>query len=342
MWGPGWLGPLQRAPALPGALQVRPEGWIPPGAIWGNSPPRVFSSPAGVTAVPVPQGEVPGDGLPGPQSRDEVVRPHPPAERYRRHCRPPASPLHPPGWGAGTWHGIGPTPSPQNPEGRSGPRSPPAALSLPFPSHHLRAPRVPPHVPHPSSFQPAAPAPSTPHPYAAAATRSSSPPSSPAWAPCWPRQCSAPWGTGAARGRAWGGGTRSRGALGEHPLLGPVSKEMELQRCFEDLKSLFFLLKSGVCHSLARRKGPSAVVGAGGPAEPRGPRLTPLLVSPCSTEAWRSLCRRDSGTGTFSHRSYRTHHIPPALPQPLPPGCRCSPPGLGCFAPRPPGPCPAE
>lgn len=159
MWGPGWLGPLQRAPALPGALQVRPEGRIPPGAIWGNSPPRVFSSPAGVTAVPVPQGEVPGDGLPGPQSRDEVVRPHPPAERYRRHCRPPASPLHPPGWGAGTWHGIGPTPSPQNPEGRSGPRSPPAALSLPFPSHHLRAPRVPP--PCPSSLLLPAGSPST-------------------------------------------------------------------------------------------------------------------------------------------------------------------------------------
>uniref|UniRef100_A0A663E1Y6 Uroplakin 3B n=1 Tax=Aquila chrysaetos chrysaetos TaxID=223781 RepID=A0A663E1Y6_AQUCH len=93
---------------------------------------------------------------------------------------------------------------------------------------------------------------------------------------------------------------------------------------------------------LARRKGPSAVVGAGGPAEPPGPRLTPLLVSPCSTEVWRSLCRRDSGTGTFARRSYRTHHIPPALPQPLPPGCRCSPPGLGCFAPRPPAPCPDE
>ncbi|NXT02739.1 UPK3B protein, partial [Jacana jacana] len=42
------------------------------------------------------------------------------------------------------------------------------------------------------------------------------------------------------------------------------------------------------------------------------------------------------------HQSYRTHHIPPVLPQPLPPGCRCSPPGLGCFVPRPPGPCPGK
>ncbi|NWS52982.1 UPK3B protein, partial [Chunga burmeisteri] len=58
--------------------------------------------------------------------------------------------------------------------------------------------------------------------------------------------------------------------------------------------------------------------------------------------AWGSLCRRDSGTSAFARRSYRTHHIPPALPQPLPPGCRCSPPGLGCFVPRPPGPCPTK
>ncbi|XP_052659996.1 uroplakin-3b [Harpia harpyja] len=73
-----------------------------------------------------------------------------------------------------------------------------------------------------------------------------------------------------------------------------------------------------------------------------GTVLAAAVLGAVGTEAWRSLCRRDSGTGTFAHRSYRTHHIPPALPQPLPPGCRCSPPGLGCFAPRPPGPCPAE
>ncbi|NXP15421.1 UPK3B protein, partial [Thinocorus orbignyianus] len=51
-----------------------------------------------------------------------------------------------------------------------------------------------------------------------------------------------------------------------------------------------------------------------------------------------SCCHQDLGTGSFAHRSYRTHHIPPALPR----GCRCSPPGLGCFAPRPPRPCPGK
>ncbi|XP_049658397.1 uroplakin-3b [Accipiter gentilis] len=89
------------------------------------------------------------------------------------------------------------------------------------------------------------------------------------------------------------------------------------------------------------RRGSDAVVIASILAS-LGTVLAAAVLGAVGTEAWRSLCRRDSGTGTFSHRSYRTHHIPPALPQPLPPGCRCSPPGLGCFAPRPPGPCPAE
>ncbi|XP_010572208.1 PREDICTED: uroplakin-3b [Haliaeetus leucocephalus] len=53
-----------------------------------------------------------------------------------------------------------------------------------------------------------------------------------------------------------------------------------------------------------------------------GTVLAVAVLGAVGTEAWRSLCRRDSGTSTFSHRSYRTHHIPPALPQPLPPGCR--------------------
>lgn len=39
--------------------------------------------PVPVPEVPIPQGEVPADGLRWPQSGDEVVRPHPPAERYR-------------------------------------------------------------------------------------------------------------------------------------------------------------------------------------------------------------------------------------------------------------------
>ncbi|KAM7088760.1 uroplakin-3b-like [Ciconia maguari] len=73
-----------------------------------------------------------------------------------------------------------------------------------------------------------------------------------------------------------------------------------------------------------------------------GAVLAAAALGAVGAAAWGSLCHRDSGTSAFARRSYRTHHIPPALPQPLPPGCRCSPPGLGCFAPRPPGPCPAK
>ncbi|NXW02560.1 UPK3B protein, partial [Fregetta grallaria] len=73
-----------------------------------------------------------------------------------------------------------------------------------------------------------------------------------------------------------------------------------------------------------------------------GAVLAAAVLCAVGAEVWGSLCRRDPGTDAFAHRSYRTHHIPPALPQPLPPGCRCSPPGLGCFAPRPPGPCPSK
>ncbi|NWW77835.1 UPK3B protein, partial [Climacteris rufus] len=53
--------------------------------------------------------------------------------------------------------------------------------------------------------------------------------------------------------------------------------------------------------------------------------------------AWGSLCHQDPRTGSFTRRSYRTHHIPPAQPQP--PGCGCSPPGLCLSAPQPPAPC---
>ncbi|NXM64212.1 UPK3B protein, partial [Illadopsis cleaveri] len=75
---------------------------------------------------------------------------------------------------------------------------------------------------------------------------------------------------------------------------------------------------------VCRRKGPLGVAGA----EPHRPHLMPLLVSPCSAKVWGSLCHQDLGTDAFIRRSYRTHHIPPALPQPLHPGCGCSPPGL--------------
>ncbi|NXN50378.1 UPK3B protein, partial [Rynchops niger] len=73
-----------------------------------------------------------------------------------------------------------------------------------------------------------------------------------------------------------------------------------------------------------------------------GAALAAGVLGAVGAEAWGSLCRRQPGNGAFALRSYRTHHIPPALPQPLPPGCGCSPPGLGSFAPRRPGPCPAE
>ncbi|NXE05192.1 UPK3B protein, partial [Lophotis ruficrista] len=73
-----------------------------------------------------------------------------------------------------------------------------------------------------------------------------------------------------------------------------------------------------------------------------GAVLAAAVLGVVGAEVWGSLCRRDSGSSTFARRSYRTHHIPPALPQPVPPGCRCSPPGLGCLPPRPPAPCPAQ
>ncbi|KAM6242107.1 uroplakin-3b-like [Porphyrio hochstetteri] len=73
-----------------------------------------------------------------------------------------------------------------------------------------------------------------------------------------------------------------------------------------------------------------------------GAALAAAALGAVGAKAWGSLCRQDLGTSTFARSSYRTHHIPPALPQPPPPGCTCSPPGLGCFPPRAPAPCPAK
>ncbi|NXI43820.1 UPK3B protein, partial [Galbula dea] len=90
------------------------------------------------------------------------------------------------------------------------------------------------------------------------------------------------------------------------------------------------------------RGGSSDVVIIGSILASLGAALAVAVLSTVGAEAWGSLCRQDSRSSTFARRSYRTHHIPPALPQPLPPGCRCSPPGLGCFAPQPPALCPAK
>ncbi|XP_054022944.1 uroplakin-3b-like [Dryobates pubescens] len=64
--------------------------------------------------------------------------------------------------------------------------------------------------------------------------------------------------------------------------------------------------------------------------------LALAVLSAVGAEVWASLCHQDLGTDTFARKSYRTHHIPPAQPPPAGPGG--SPPGLGCFASRPPAP----
>uniref|UniRef100_A0A8B9IQA3 Uroplakin 3B n=1 Tax=Anser cygnoides TaxID=8845 RepID=A0A8B9IQA3_ANSCY len=95
--------------------QAACNGPLPsPGPYRTGRYPRACVVP--VLVVPVLQGEVPGDGLPRPQSGDKVVRPHPPAERYRweRGWRSVAFPLHPVGCG------ITSVPPPQTPEGRRG------------------------------------------------------------------------------------------------------------------------------------------------------------------------------------------------------------------------------
>ncbi|NXG02230.1 UPK3B protein, partial [Sakesphorus luctuosus] len=54
-----------------------------------------------------------------------------------------------------------------------------------------------------------------------------------------------------------------------------------------------------------------------------GTVLATAVLGALGAKVWGSLCHQDLGTSAFVRRSYRTHHIPPALPQPLPPGCRC-------------------
>ncbi|NXO67539.1 UPK3B protein, partial [Phainopepla nitens] len=70
-----------------------------------------------------------------------------------------------------------------------------------------------------------------------------------------------------------------------------------------------------------------------------GAALATAVLGALGAKAWGSLCHQDLGAGAFIRRSYRTHHIPPALPRALPPGCGRSPPGLCRCAPQPPAPC---
>ncbi|NXW57746.1 UPK3B protein, partial [Eurystomus gularis] len=85
-------------------------------------------------------------------------------------------------------------------------------------------------------------------------------------------------------------------------------------------------------------RGSSAVVLIACILASLGAVLAVAVLGTLGTKAWGFLCHPELGTDTFARRSYRTHHIPPALP----PSCRCSPPGLGCFFPRTPAPCPAK
>ncbi|NXP59143.1 UPK3B protein, partial [Chloropsis cyanopogon] len=74
------------------------------------------------------------------------------------------------------------------------------------------------------------------------------------------------------------------------------------------------------------RRG-SAVVVIAAILASLGAVLATAVLGALGAKVWGSLCHRDLGTGSFIRRSYRTHHIPPALPQPLSPGCGCGPPG---------------
>uniref|UniRef100_A0A8C5T2R9 Uroplakin 3B n=1 Tax=Malurus cyaneus samueli TaxID=2593467 RepID=A0A8C5T2R9_9PASS len=80
---------------------------------------------------------------------------------------------------------------------------------------------------------------------------------------------------------------------------------------------------------------PPARVGCWHVAQHQPCNLMPLLFCPCSVKVWGFLRHQDLGTDAFTRRSYRTHHISPTLPHPLPPSCGCSPPGLCHSAPNP-------
>ncbi|NXC09829.1 UPK3B protein, partial [Orthonyx spaldingii] len=74
------------------------------------------------------------------------------------------------------------------------------------------------------------------------------------------------------------------------------------------------------------RRG-SAVVVIAAILASLGAVLATAVLAALGAKVWGCLCHRDLGTDAFTRRSYRTHHIPPALPEPPPPGCGCRPPG---------------
>ncbi|NXC98502.1 UPK3B protein, partial [Certhia familiaris] len=86
------------------------------------------------------------------------------------------------------------------------------------------------------------------------------------------------------------------------------------------------------------RRG-SAVVVIASILASLGAVLVTTVLGALGAKVWGSLGHQDLGTNAFIRRSYRTHHIPPALPQPLPLSSGYNPPGLCCSVLQPPAPC---
>ncbi|NXB83000.1 UPK3B protein, partial [Vidua chalybeata] len=133
---------------------------------------------------------------------------------------------------------------------------------------------------------------------------------------------------------------------GPLPSPGPYRVKFLLMGCrgpkAETRWSEPILLRTAVSPStiepVPARRG-SAVVVIASILASLGAVLATTVLGALGAKVWGSLCHQGLGTHAFIRRSYRTHHIPPALPQPLPPGCGCSPPGLCCPAPQSPAPC---
>uniref|UniRef100_A0A8C5JBF3 Uroplakin 3B n=1 Tax=Junco hyemalis TaxID=40217 RepID=A0A8C5JBF3_JUNHY len=112
---------------------------------------------------------------------------------------------------------------------------------------------------------------------------------------------------------------------GPLPSPGPYRVKFLLMGCrgpkAETRWSEPILLRTGTGGTATPPRGRKGSLGVAG-AEPHRPHLMPLFLCPRSATVWGSLCHRGLGTGASTHRSYRTHHIPPGLgpsaPQPAP------------------------